>query len=158
MPNTSNPHIVTANNTNRHFIELCRELDRYLDDIAGGRANRAQYLPYNNADGVNEVFLVYVNGTPAGCAALKLYDAATGEIKRVFVKDGFRGRGLSLLLMQALEAKARKLDLRALILETGAPIKEAMGLYAKLGYVVTACYGPYLDMPDSICMRKELEA
>lgn len=133
MPNTSNPQIVATHNTNQHFIELCRELDNYLDEIVGGRANRAQYLPYNNAEDVSDVFLVYVNGKAAGCAALKLYDETTGEIKRVFVKGEYRGQGLSLMLMRALEAKARKLGLRGIDFGNGRSPKGSYGLIHKTG-------------------------
>lgn len=156
ISNHANPRIIITDNANPDFIKLCRELDAYLDIIAGGRVNRAQYLPYNNAEQVHSVFLIYVDGIAVGCAALKLYDTNTGEVKRVFVQNAYRGQKLGLFLMQALEKEARRLNLRALILETGAPLTEAMGLYRKLGYFVTTCYGPYKDMPDSICMRKEL--
>ena len=43
-----------------------------------------------------------------------------------------------------------------LILESGEPLVAAMALYRKIGYKVIPNYGQYKDMPDSICMRKEL--
>ena len=43
-----------------------------------------------------------------------------------------------------------------LILESGEPLVAAMALYKKLGYKVIPNYGQYKDMPESICMRKDL--
>ena len=44
-----------------------------------------------------------------------------------------------------------------MLLETGEPLTAAMALYRKTGYEVIPNYGPYKDLPDSVCMRKELE-
>lgn len=47
-------------------------------------------------------------------------------------------------------------DYRYLILESGEPLVAAMALYRQIGYKVIPNYGQYKDMPDSICMKKEL--
>lgn len=59
-------------------------------------------------------------------------------------------------LMELLENAARKQGYHYLILESGEPLVAAMALYRKIGYKVIPNYGQYKDMPDSICMRKEL--
>ena len=74
----------------------------------------------------------------------------------VFLKPEYRGRGISKKLMAQLENVAKAKGYRYLILESGAPLVAAMALYKKIGYVTIPNYGPYIDMPDSICMKKEL--
>ena len=58
--------------------------------------------------------------------------------------------------MNFLEDKAKEKGYRSLILETGEPLIEAMGLYSSIGYNVIPNYGQYVNMPDSICMMKKL--
>ena len=107
----------------------------------------------------NVLFLgAYLDGELAGCGAVKLMhdDGSYGEIKRVYVLDAFRGRGLSKQLMQALEAYLVEQQIPLARLETGISQPEALGLYEKLGYQYRAPFGSYLLDPLSVCMEKRL--
>lgn len=59
----------------------------------------------------------------------KKYDEENVEVKRVFIKDEYRGRGISKTLMAMLEERARKQGYKYLILESGEPLVAAMALY-----------------------------
>lgn len=141
---------------NSDFIKLCYELDCFLNEIVGGEENRAEYIPYNKLDDIHDVIVVYNADEPIGCAAFKKYDDTRAEVKRVFIKQEYRGRGISHGLMEQLEKSAKKKGYKYFILESGEPLVAAMALYRKIGYVVIPNYGQYKDMPDSICMMKEL--
>ena len=93
---------------------------------------------------------------PVGCASFKDYEPGVAEVKRVFVRENYRGRGLARKLMQAVEEHARQKGYRSLILETGKPLVSAVALYTNMGYHVIPNYGPYECMDESVCMRKEL--
>lgn len=67
-----------------------------------------------------------------------------------------RGRGISVKLMELLEQTAKEQGYSGLVLESGEILTEAMALYRKIGYEVIPNYGPYMDMCESVCMRKEL--
>lgn len=151
-------HIVYTDGCNADFIALCHELDDSLNELVGGEANRAGYLPYNKLDDIHDVFLACDGGAPAGCASFKRYDTECAEVKRVFVRPAYRGRGLGDALLARLEAEAAAQGYRALVLESGEPLAAAMALYCRRGYRVIPNYGPYRDMPGSVCMRKELKA
>lgn len=141
---------------NKDFIVLCHMLDNFLNELVGGEQNRAQYIPYNKLDDIHDVIVAYDGDVPVGCASFKKYDEENVEVKRVFIKDEYRGRGISKTLMAMLEERARKQGYKYLILESGEPLVAAMALYRKLGYKVIPYYGQYKDMPESICMRKDL--
>jgi len=141
---------------NQDFIKLCRLLDDYLNKIVGGEENRKQYIPYNKLEDIHDVILAYDNSTPVGCASFKFYDNNTAEIKRVFVKKEYRGKGISKELMNLLEKRAIDKGFNTFLLETGAPLVEAMGLYNQLGYLVIENYGQYKNLKESICMQKRL--
>lgn len=148
--------VIYTDGNNSDFIELCHGLDSYLNELVGGEEKRAEYIPYNQLDDIHDVILVYDNGIPVGCASFKKYDNECAEVKRVFIKQGYRGKGISKMLMEQLENAARKKGYRYLILESGEPLVAAMALYKKIGYKIIPNYGQYKDMPDSICMKKKL--
>jgi putative acetyltransferase len=145
--------------TDRHsegFIALCGELDDFLNEAAGGEVNRRQHIPLNALDGIQDVILACDGPLAVGCAALRPYDGETAEVKRVFVRRAYRGRGISRQLMERLERRGTERGYRRFILETGEVLTAATHLYRSLGYVVIPNYGPYIDMPDSMCMEKQV--
>ncbi|MFH9662428.1 GNAT family N-acetyltransferase [Streptomyces sp. NPDC017248] len=93
-------------------------------------------------------------GAPAGTAGVRLLDADTAELTRVFVLPGLRGRNGAALLVSAAELRARELGARRIVLDTRADLTEARALYARLGYTETAPHNsaPYADH----WFRKEL--
>ncbi|MFF8677939.1 GNAT family N-acetyltransferase [Streptomyces sp. NPDC015237] len=84
-------------------------------------------------------------GEPAGTAGVRLLDATTAELTRVFVYEGMRGRGGAALLVRAAEDAARALGAARMILDTRTDLVEARTLYARLGYTETEAHNesPY---------------
>jgi GNAT superfamily N-acetyltransferase len=104
------------------------------------------------------VFLVVRRGTvPVGCGAVRLIDSETAELKRMYVVPASRGTGLGRKLLAALEAEARALGARRLVLETGIRQAAALALYHATGFLPIPLYGEYCLSPDtSICLGKSL--
>ncbi len=138
------------------FIALCAMLDDHLNALAGGEERRSEYVPLNKLDHIHDAFVLYDGALPVGCASFKDYEPGVAEVKRVFVRENYRGRGLARKLMQAVEEHARQKGYRSLILETGKPLVSAVALYTNMGYHVIPNYGAYECMGESVCMRKEL--
>jgi len=139
---------------NLDFIGLSHLLDEHLNQIVGGEQNRIQYIPYNQLNGIQDVILAYDDVIPIGCASFRYYSDKVAEVKRVFVKDAYRGRGISKKIMNLLEQRAKDKGFNKFILESGYPLIVAMHLYRSLGFKVMPNYGVYKDMVDSICMEK----
>lgn len=91
----------------------------------------------------------------SGAAKLMDDDGDYAEIKRVFVLDDYRGRGLSARIMDTLETELHKRGVWLLRLETGVRQPEALGLYRKLGYHERGPYGAYGPDPLSVFMEKQ---
>ena len=109
------------------------------------------------ADGRGTFLVVYREGTPVGCGALRLLDAETAELKRMYVSPTVRGRGLGRRLVAALEAEARALGIRRLVLETGIWQAAALALYRATGFHPIPLYGEYCLSPEtSVCLGKDL--
>lgn len=147
---------IYTNGENPDFIGLCHDLDDFLNELVGGEKNRAEYIPYNKLDDIHDVIVAYDEDIPVGSAGFKKYDDECAEVKRVFIKREYRGKGISKKLMELLEERARNKGYKYLILESGESLVAAMSLYRKIGYKVIPNYGQYKDMPDSVCMKKEL--
>ena len=91
-------------------------------------------------------FLLAWNGTTAiACVALRGDGSATGEVKRLWIADAFRGQGLATRLMAAVEDRARALGITVLHLDTSRHLPGAVALYRHLGWTEIARYNdnPY---------------
>jgi len=148
--------LVYTDGANRDFVALCAMLDENLNEIVGGEKQRKHFMQYNLLDDIHDVYIGYIGDAPVACGSFKAYDRETAEIKRVFVRKEYRGRKIAERLMAALERKAREKGYRSLILETGRLLTAAIGLYTKIGFRVIENYGPYREMNDCVCMKKEL--
>ncbi|MFD1935000.1 GNAT family N-acetyltransferase [Nonomuraea mangrovi] len=102
-------------------------------------------------------FLVAVaDGAAVACGALQPVDAATGEVKRMYVRPSHRGRGAARALLKALEALAAATGYERVRLTTGIRQPEAIALYESSGYTPIAAYGKYVGEPTSRSYGKEL--
>jgi GNAT superfamily N-acetyltransferase len=79
-------------------------------------------------------------GTPFACGGLKRLDDETCEIKRMYIEPAWRGRGLSRVLLEALESRARELGYSHARLDTGDRQPAARHLYETAGYRPIADY------------------
>lgn len=147
---------VKTDGTNKDFVSMCAKLDQYLDELVGGNKQRSQYEQYNTVDKIQDVIVIYKDGIPIGSGAYRYYDDETAELKRIYVDKPYRGIGLGKELVLSLEADARMKGFRYGILETGELLETATHLYQSIGYKVIPNYGPYVDMPESLCMQKKL--
>ncbi|WP_407549152.1 GNAT family N-acetyltransferase [Streptomyces sp. Pv4-95] len=84
------------------------------------------------------------------------YADGDAEIKRMYVVPEARGRGLSRLVLAALESDARGAGRFRMVLETGTKLPEAISLYISSGYRPCAKFGPYRFDELSRCYAKPL--
>lgn len=90
------------------------------------------------------------------CGAIQALDADTAEIKRMYVRPAYRGRGIARQLLAALEELAFLAGHTVLRLETGSYLPAAIGLYQSSGYGEIPVYGEYAGNPYSVCFEKRL--
>ena len=142
------------NSNNPEFRKLILLLDQDLNGMYG--KDQEVYGSHNVIEYIETVVVAYFNNEPAGCGCFKKYDDSTIEIKRMFVKPEFRGKGISKLILNELENWGKQLGYSQTILETGVKQHEAIGLYTKYGYAKIDNYGQYVYMRNSVCMQKNL--
>lgn len=99
------------------------------------------------------------DGTALGIAAIvedETIGDGLGELKRMFVADSARGRGVAARLLHTIETEASSRGIRQIVLETGTLHLPAQALYAKHGYRRIPAFGQYVGEAYSICMAKDL--
>ena len=134
------------------YQELVVLLDADLKIRDG--ADHAFFAQHNKSDSIRNVVLCYVADTAAGCGAFKYYDTGIVEIKRMFVRPEFRRQHIAATVLSELERWASELNYSGCVLETGKKQPEAIALYQKSGYTAIPNYGPYVNVPTSVCMKK----
>lgn len=146
-----------TNGQNEDFMENCRLLDLDLDRRVGKVIKRDKYRQYNQVDRIQEAMVVYEGAQAIGGGAIRRYDNETVELKRVFVRPECQGRGIGTELVSLLMEWAAELGYDRMILETGELLAESCAVYKKLGFQVIPNYGPYVNMPESLCMAIDLK-
>ncbi|MBI3580380.1 MAG: GNAT family N-acetyltransferase, partial [Ignavibacteriales bacterium] len=105
-------------------IDLCFQgFDKELKELPG------EYAPPHG-----RLFLFYYDNQLAGCAALRKQDDGIGEMKRLYLKPAFRGKGIGRAIATHIIAEARSIGYAHLRLDTLPMMKEAIPLYRSLGF------------------------
>ena len=147
--------IKRTNSDDADFKLLVEQLNAYLSVQYG--ALQDFYSQYNKIDNIPDVVIAYINNEPAGCGCFKKFDDNSVEVKRMFVAEAHRGKGIGRAVLQELEKWAAELGNSAMVLEMGNRQPEAAVLYQKQGYTIIPNYGQYIGMEEtSICMQKML--
>lgn len=116
-------------------ISLC--FQNFDQELAG--------LPGDYAPPDGRLLFAFDDGQLAGCAALRKIGDRICEIKRLFVRQEFRGKGLGRKLAAAIIAEAKQIGYERMRLDTLPPkMNDAIALYRSLGFTEIK---PYYDNP-----------
>jgi GNAT superfamily N-acetyltransferase len=132
---------------------LIAELEAQLEPLYPRESRHGYSVEKLLAEAV-AFFLVRENGTPAGCGGLKQFGTEYGEVKRMYVRPQFHGRGLGRLMLNHLAEYARGQGIGLLRLETGIHQRAAIGLYERMGFQRIPPFGEYQE--DSLARFYEM--
>jgi GNAT superfamily N-acetyltransferase len=115
------------------------------------------YTKHNFLRSNVKAIVAYEEGKPVGCGCFRETDTCdTVEIKRMYVLEWMRGKGIATMILSELEKWAAGLGMKEAVLDTGINQPEAIALYEKSGYRRIKNYGPYINNREIICMGKVL--
>lgn len=126
---------------------------REIRDIDKGM-NRVIFVPRDDA----AYLVAVVEGRAVACGAWQAMGHEAAELKRLYVRPAFRGRGIARQLIVAIEEEALAAGRTVIRLETGDYLPAAIALYQSSGYREIPAYGPYVGNPFSVCFEKHLMA
>ena len=118
----------------------------YFDDVAWQAELDGLPGEYAATEG-GALLLGWHQGAALGCVALRQLDDESCEMKRMYVGDDGRGRGLGRALGEAVVQRARDLGYSSIHLDTSVEQHEAIGLYRSLGFQDSE---PYHDVPEAM--------
>jgi putative acetyltransferase len=134
------------------FLEYARSLDFELCFQSFDK--ELQELPAEYAKPHGRLILCQVDGKSAGCIALKRIEPEICEMKRLYVRPGFRGKQIGLKLANHIIDEARRAGYEKMRLDTIAGLMpHAIALYRSLGFVDIA---PYYHNPIPNALYMEL--
>jgi GNAT superfamily N-acetyltransferase len=136
-------------------VALITELEAVLEPLYPTESRHGFSVAKLIAEGV-AFFLIRCDETPAGCAGIKLFGEEYGEVKRMYVRPQFQGRGFGQLMLEHLADYAREQGVSLLRLETGIHQHAAIRLYERMGFRKIPPFGEYWEDPLSICYEKSL--
>lgn len=112
-------------------------------------------LPGDYAPPEGRLLLVEYENQLAGCVALHALDPGICEMKRLYLRPQFRGKGLGRALAQRIIAEARQIGYQRMRLDTVEPVmKDAVAMYRRLGFKEIA---PYCSNPIAGALYLELQ-
>lgn len=135
-------------------------------DLRYGDGGDATQLHPTDFTPPNGLYLIAYdeNDTPVASGGWRSQDAndegnldGDAELKRMFVIEQVRGRGLARRILAALEEDARAAGRTRMVLETGTKQPEAVALYTSSGYEPCEKFGYYRFHEESLCYAKTLQ-
>jgi ribosomal protein S18 acetylase RimI-like enzyme len=105
-------------------VDLC--FQGFEKELAG--------LPGDYAPPSGRLYLAYVKEEPAGCVGLRKIDEGICEMKRLYVRPLFRGKGIGRQLVLELVKDGRELGYSKMRLDTLPSMKRAQELYRAMGF------------------------
>jgi putative acetyltransferase len=146
--------LIKTNSDSSDFRSLVVLLDADLQERYGEQ--QSFFSQFNKLDHIHHVIVAYENNQPIGCGAFKEYELGVAEIKRMFVKQQHRGKGIAGQILAALEQWAKEEGFKSCILETAIKQPEAIRVYEREGYKIIPNYGQYVGVDISLCMQKNI--
>ncbi len=140
---------------NPDVIDLLRMSDTYMANLYPSESNHL--LDVDELKKPNTTLFVARQSEQAlGCGCLVIHSVEYAEVKRMYVDESGRGKGIGKLLLETIIEQAKKLEVSLLRLETGIYQPEAKGLYEKYGFNEIGPFGDYEYDPMSLFMEKYL--
>jgi GNAT superfamily N-acetyltransferase len=135
---------------------LFREYEAWLgmDLCFQGFEEELRDLPGKYAMPDGRLSLGFWDERLAGCIALRILEDSVCEMKRLFVRDEFRGKAIGVSLIEHVIVEARKEGYSKMRLDTFPPkMGKAVGLYKSHGFVEIP---PYYNNPHDGVLFMEL--
>ena len=105
-------------------IDLCfQDFEQELDELPG---------KYEEPDG--RLYLALLNDKEVGCVALRRFNDDSAELKRLYIQNGYRGLGISKLLIKRVIQDAVDIGYKNILLDTLDTMKPAITLYESFGF------------------------
>ncbi|MHB9005037.1 MAG: GNAT family N-acetyltransferase [Coriobacteriia bacterium] len=126
-----------------------------LDLSFQGLEEELKTLPGKYAQPQGALIVAEVDGALCGCVALRKIGDGVCEMKRLFVKDAYKGKGIGKELVRRIIEEGRVKGYHTMRLDTLSTMKSALKLYGAFGFRETEAY-VYNPIEGAIYLEKPL--
>lgn len=140
--------IEAMNITDQDVLRLFSEHDDYMLDFLGD--DKWCYTRYNENEHIESVWVAYSDTVPIGCIAYRKKSEGIGEVKRLFIRREYRGKGISKKLLDTVEGYAKEQGCHTLFLDTRITLEPAVSLYRSCGFSIVFQQGLYIQMEKKL--------
>lgn len=140
--------IIPMSVSDTRVLRLFSEHDDFMIDFLGD--DKDCYTRYSPAENIEKVWVAFEGDTPIGCVAYRTKTDDTGEVKRLFIRGGYRGKGISKALLAEVKGYAKAQGCNKLFLDTRITLEPAVSLYRSFGFEITFQQGLYIQMEMNI--------
>lgn len=135
----------TADNNAKSLFSLH---DDYMIDFLGD--DKWCYTRYSENEQLENIWLIYSNDFPIGCIAYRKKCDEVGEVKRLYIRNEYRGQGISKELLKTVENYAKEQGCNTLFLDTRITLEPAASIYRSFGFNIVFQQGLYIQMEKKI--------
>lgn len=147
--------------------EIQALFSEYTAMLVAGDSSFQKYLEIQNYDEELEhldrkyglpagrLYIAFYDGEAAGCIGLRKIDEKNCEMKRLYVRPAFRGKGIGGRLVQKIIGDAKEIGYAHLLLDTLPFLTSALRMYQGCGFCEIPCYNNS-PMRTSIYMKLDL--
>ncbi|MBO5335880.1 MAG: GNAT family N-acetyltransferase [Lachnospiraceae bacterium] len=140
--------ILSANITDTSVLQLFQEQDDFMIDFLGD--DKGLYTRYSEKENIKCVWIAYCDDIPMGCIAFREKAHGVGEVKRMFIKSEYRGKGIAKALLNTVECYAKEQGCHTLFLDTRITLEPAVFLYRSFGFHIVFQQGLYIQMEKGL--------
>lgn len=140
--------IVSVNISAPSVLQLFSLHDDYMINFLGD--DKWCYTRYSENENIESVWMVYSDDVPIGCIAYRKKSDGVGEVKRLFIRNEYRGRGISKKLLDTVECYAKKQGCHTLFLDTRTTLEPAVTVYRNFGFSIVFQQGLYIQMEKQL--------
>lgn len=147
--------------------EIKELFTEYTDFLVSGDSEFKKYLEIQKYDHEVEnleekyglpkgrLYVAYFENKAAGCIALRSLNDTQCEMKRLYVRPEFRGKGIAKILTEKIISDAKEIGYSSMLLDTLPFLTTAIEMYKKIGFYEIECYN---DSPldNTIYMKLDL--
>lgn len=141
-------NIVSTDVTDKSVLSLFSEHDDYMIDFLGN--DKWCYTRYSENENIENVWVAYSDSLPIGCIAYRKKADEIGEVKRLYIKNEYRGKGISKELLKTIEHYAKEQGCNTLFLDTRITLEPAVSIYRSYGFNIIFQQGLYIQMEKKI--------
>jgi putative acetyltransferase len=140
------------------LIESRSALDPELAALVTAQQRETREIAAFTPDDDSAYLVAAIGGRAVACAGWRPFGDGVAELRRMYVRPSFRGRGIARQLIVWVEEEALAAGLPIIRLDADPLLEAAIGLYLSSGYRPIPAYGEYAGNPDRVCFEKRLVA